>query len=294
MPEENSQRAALSARMKSGPLVVAPGIYDMISTLVASRMNFAALYMTGFGTVASHLGLPDAGIATYTDMVERLARMASIASAPIIADADTGYGGMINVHHTVRGYERAGAAAIQIEDQEFPKRCGHLAGKQLCTANEMVRRIKVAVDARRHDDTLVIARTDARSVLGLDEALRRAETYADAGADALFIEAPESEAEMARIGATFDKPLIANMAAGGRTPLVGQERLAQMGYRVAIYPGHGFLAAAHAAERSYRAVKDDDCAAQAAVPLYDLAAFAEILGYRDVETIAERYPVDAV
>jgi 2-methylisocitrate lyase-like PEP mutase family enzyme len=292
MHEQAERRKAFAARIRTGPLVVAPGIYDMISTVIADGMGFPALYMTGFGTVASHLGLPDAGIATYTDMVERLTRMASAAQTPIIADADTGYGGLVNVHHTVRGYERAGAAGIQIEDQEFPKRCGHLAGKRVCAADEMVRRIKVAVDARHDDNTLIIARTDARAVLGFDEALRRTDAYARAGADVLFIEAPESEAEMERIGRAFDLPLIANKAAGGRTPRVSQARLAQIGYRVAIYPGHGFLAAAHAAERSYRSVKAGDGTAASSVPLYDLAAFADILGFQEVENIEKRHSAD--
>lgn len=289
MHDHSQQRAAFAARLKSGALLAAPGVYDMISTIIADRMNFPALYMTGFGTVASHLGVPDAGIATYSDMVDRLARMASIAHTPIIADADTGYGGLVNVHHTVRGYERAGAAAIQLEDQEFPKRCGHLSGKQVCPTEEMVRRIKVAVDARRHDNTLIVARTDARAVLGFDEALRRAEAYANAGADVLFVEAPESVAEMERVGSSFDLPLVANMAAGGRTPLISQERLAQIGYRIAIYPGHGFLAAAQAAERSYLAVKHDNDLAEAGIALYDLPAFADMLGFQEVEELSRRF-----
>lgn len=284
----SSTRPDLAALLKGDSLVVAPGIYDMISTIIADRMAFPALYMTGFGTVASDLGLPDAGIATYTDMVGRLSRMCAVANAPIIADADTGYGGLVNVHHTVRGYEKAGAAAIQIEDQEFPKRCGHLAGKRICTMEEMLRRLDVALAARRHDNTLIVARTDARTVLGLDEALRRGEAYAKAGADILFIEAPESEAEMEKIGASFDLPLMANMAAGGRTPIISQTRLAEMGYRIAIYPGHGFLAAAHATEQSFEAIRKSDNGSES-VPLYDLKTLADMLGMADVSRIEDRF-----
>src|SRR6476660_9309490 len=179
---------------QSRKLVIAPGVHDMVSVRLASTFGFDALYMTGFGTVASNLGLPDAGLATYSDMVERVRRMASMASAPLIADGDTGYGGLLNVRHTVQGYEAAGAAAIQLEDQEFPKKCGHTPGRRVIPTADMVKKIKVAVDAR--------------TTLGLDEALRRADAYANAGADVLFVESPESEEELAKIGASFEQPLL--------------------------------------------------------------------------------------
>jgi 2,3-dimethylmalate lyase len=155
--------------------IVAPGVYDLVSARIADRMNFAALYMTGYGVAASYLGLPDAGLATFTDMLDRVRRIAEGATTPLIADADTGYGGLVNVRHTVRGYEAAGAQAIQLEDQEFPKKCGHTAGRRVIETDEMVAKIRVAIDSRRSDATLIIARTDARAALGLDEAIRRAQ-----------------------------------------------------------------------------------------------------------------------
>ena len=201
----------LRHRLQQPGLLSAPGVFDMVSLRLADNFGFDALYMTGFGTVASHMGLPDAGLATYSDMVGRVKAMASMAKTPLIADGDTGYGGLLNVAHTVRGYEAAGAAAIQLEDQEFPKKCGHTPMRRVIPMADMVRKIQVASDARSSKDFLIIARTDARSALGLDEALRRAEAYALAGADVLFIESPETEDEMRKIGSSFDLPLLANM-----------------------------------------------------------------------------------
>ena len=163
---------SLKKRLSEPGLVVAPGVYEMVSLRLADQFGFDALYMTGFGTVASYLGLPDAGLATYTDMVNRVSAMAGMAKTPLIADGDTGYGGLLNVHHTVRGYEMAGAAAIQLEDQEFPKKCGHTPGRRVIPKEDMVQKIKVAAEARQSKDFMIIARTDARTTLGLDEALR--------------------------------------------------------------------------------------------------------------------------
>src|SRR5271157_6488885 len=165
-------REVLNARLEDR-VIATPGVYDMVSLRMAAAMGFEALYMTGYGTVASHLGLPDAGLASYADMVGRVEVMAEMANAPLIADGDTGYGGLLNVRHTVQGYERAGAAAIQLEDQEFPKKCGHTPGRRVIAADDMVRKIAVAVEARRSADFLIIARTDARGALGLAEAIRR-------------------------------------------------------------------------------------------------------------------------
>src|SRR5690606_6397228 len=181
------KRARLRARLSEPGMIVAPGIYDMISVRIADRMGFDALYMTGYGTVASYLGLPDAGLATYTDMVNRAGTFARAANTPLIADGDTGYGGLLNVAHTVKGYEAAGVAGIQLEDQEFPKKCGHTPGRRVIPMEDMVKKIRVAAEAREDENFLIIARTDARSSLGLDEALRRAEAYGKAGADILFV-----------------------------------------------------------------------------------------------------------
>ena len=210
-PGESAMRKlidVLNARPRDR-VIAAPGVYDMVSLRMAAAMGFDALYMTGYGTVASHLGLPDAGLASYADMVGRVEAMARMAETPLIADGDTGYGGLLNVRHAVRGYERAGAAAIQLEDQEFPKKCGHTPGRRVVSADDMVRKIAVAAEARTSPDFLIIARTDARGSLGLAEAIRRARAYAEAGADMLFVESPET-----RGGDGGDRPRARRHAAG--------------------------------------------------------------------------------
>ncbi len=251
---ESNRSELLRARLAAGTFIVAPGVFDLISAKIADSMGFPALYMTGYGTVASHLGLPDAGLATYSDMVGRVERICAMTTTPLIADGDTGYGGLLNVRHTVRGYEAAGAAAIQLEDQEFPKKCGHTPGRRVVATEAMVRKIGVAVESRRSDDFLIIARTDARTTLGLDEAIRRADAYREAGADILFIESPESESELERIGASFDIPLLVNIVEGGRTPVLSREHLQKLGFQIAIFPATGFLAAAAALKRIFHAL----------------------------------------
>jgi len=264
-------------------VIAAPGVYDMVSLRMAAAMGFDALYMTGYGTVASHLGLPDAGLASYADMVGRVEAMARMAEAPLIADGDTGYGGLLNVRHTVRGYERAGAAAIQLEDQEFPKKCGHTPGRRVVPADDMVRKIAVAAEARTSADFLIIARTDARGSLGLAEAIRRARAYAEAGADMLFVESPESEAEMEEIGRELgDMPLVANMVEGGRTPMLEPKRLAEIGYALAIYPVAGLLSAAAALEAVYRQIRDTDSSLGSPAPLYSFAEMNRLMGFGEV------------
>ena len=272
-------RRDLKRLLSSGKLVIAPGVFDMISAKLADRAGFDALYMTGYGVVASHLGLPDAGLATYSDMVGRVDRFAHGVSTPLICDADTGYGGLLNVMHTVRGYEAAGACALQLEDQEFPKKCGHMPGRQVIACVDMEAKIRVAVESRTDPNLLVIARTDARTTLGLDEALRRAERYARAGADLLFIESPESAEEMERIGRSFDVPLVANMVEGGRTPILPAAELERIGYRLAIFPAIGFLAAGAALERAYGELKSKRSSAQFDTPLYEFKAFSQLMGF---------------
>src|SRR5580692_6694289 len=262
------QRADLRARLHAKELLVAPGVFDGISARIADQMEFEALYMTGYGTVASHLGLPDAGIATFSDMVGRVAVIAKGTKTPLIADGDTGYGGLLNVQYTVRGYEAAGAVAIQLEDQEFPKKCGHMLGRRVVPIDDMVDKIKVAVGSRESSDFLIIARTDARTTLGLDEALRRAEAYGTAGADILFVESPESLEEMRTIGRSFDKPLMANMVEGGRTPVVDKKTLEEVGYSLAIFPAFGFLAAGEALHNVYRRLKEGGSSVGSNIRLY--------------------------
>lgn len=279
----------LKTWLESGAFIPAPGIFDMISARIADRMGFKALYMTGYGTVASYLGLPDAGLASYTDMVNRAGAMAGMCRTPLIADADTGYGGLLNVAHTVRGYEAAGVQAIQLEDQEFPKKCGHTPGRRVIAAEDMVRKIKVASDARSSADFLIIARTDARTSLGLDEALRRGEMYAKAGADILFIESPESVEEMRQIGRAFHQPLIANMVEGGRTPLLPAADLQEIGYRIAIFPTAGFLAMGRAVENIYGDILRTGSSHGSNVPLYNFMDFSRLMGFEAVWEFDRRH-----
>ena len=283
------QRASLRARLAKRDLLIAPGIFDGISARIADQMGFEALYMTGYGTVASHLGLPDAGIATYTDMVGRVAVIAEGTRTPLIADGDTGYGGLLNVQYTVRGYEAAGAVAIQLEDQEFPKKCGHMLGRRVVPIDDMVDKIKVATSSRDDSNFLIIARTDARTTLGLDEALRRADAYAKAGADILFVESPESLEEMRAIGRTFDRPLVANMVEGGRTPVVDQKTLEELGYSIAIFPAFGFLAAGEALRQVYGHLKAHGSSVGGNVPLYKFSEFSELMGFGAVAAFDKKY-----
>ena len=281
----------LRQRLTDGEFIVAPGVFDMISALTADRMGFPALYMTGYGTIASFLGLPDAGLASYRDMVGRVETIARGTTTPLIADADTGFGGLLNVDHTVRGYERAGATAIQIEDQEFPKRCGHTPGRRVVPCEDMVRKIRVAVDARDSRDFLIVARTDARTDLGLDEALRRGEAYAEAGADVLFIESPESEAEMASICERLrGVPLLANIVEGGRTPELPRDRLRELGYSISIHPGSAFMAAAAACAGIYQSLKESGSTANAKPPLLGFPEMNELIGFPAVWDFEKRHP----
>jgi 2,3-dimethylmalate lyase len=252
--------------------------------------------MTGFGTVASSTGLPDAGLATYSDMVGRVKAMAGMAAKPLIADGDTGYGGLLNVQHTVRGYEAAGAQAIQLEDQEFPKKCGHTPGRRVIAMADMVRKIKVAVDSRTSSDFLIIARTDARSSLGLDEALHRAEAYAAAGADILFVESPESVDEMRRIGELGKRlgvPLLANMVEGGRTPVLSQAQLEAIGYKIAIFPVTTLLAAAAAMKAVYAQLLATGSSTQMPVPLMPFSELTQLMGFEEVWAFDKKYAEDA-
>jgi len=240
----------LRSLLAAGEFVLAPGVFEMFSARIADRMGFKALYMTGYGVSASHLGLADAGLVTYRDMVERARTIAQGTQTPLIADADTGFGGLLNVRETVRGYEAAGVQAIQIEDQEMPKKCGHTPNRRVVPLADAVKRVEVAVEARKSGDFLVVARTDARTALGLDEALRRARAFARAGADILFVEAPESQEEFARIGGELagEAKLLANMVPTGRSPMLPAQKLAQLGFSIAIYPGAGMAAACAALE----------------------------------------------
>jgi len=272
-----------------GEFLVAPGVFDMFSARIADRMGFKALYMTGYGVSASHLGLPDAGLVTYTDMVGRARTIAEGTTTPLIADADTGFGDLINVRHTVRGYEAAGVQAIQIEDQEMPKKCGHTPNRRVVPLEEMVRKIEVALEARRHDDTLIIARTDSRTSLGLDEAIRRGKAYAKAGADVIFVEAPETEEEFRRVGGEVDAWLLANMVPSGNSPVVPGDRLREFGFDIVIYPSVGMNAACAALREAYGFLREHGSTQGSPVPGITMREMHELVGFPDVWEFERRH-----
>lgn len=282
-----------SVRIKNmlgrGDLVIAPGVFDMFSARIADRLDFRALYMTGYGVSGSYLGLADAGLVTYRDMVDRARTIAEGTTTPLIADADTGFGGLINVRQTVRGYEAAGVQAIQIEDQEMPKKCGHTPNRRVIPVADMCRKIEVAIDARRKADTLIIARTDARTGLGLDEAIARGKAYARAGADIVFIEAPESEEEFKRVGNEIDALLMANMVPTGKSPVVSAKRLKEYGFAVAIYPAAGMAVVCAALEANYRYLHEHGSTEGSPVPAYTMAQLHELMGFPDVWEFERRF-----
>jgi 2-methylisocitrate lyase-like PEP mutase family enzyme len=228
-----SKTELLRSFLNKKKLLVVPGIYDALTARIAQHCGARAIYMTGFGTSASY-GYPDFGLLTMTEMLDNVRRISDAVNIPLIADADTGYGNPINVYRTVREYERAGATAIQFEDQTWPKRCGHMEGKQVISSEEMVSKIKAAVDARVSPETVLVVRTDAIKTHGFDEAICRGAMYAEAGADILFIEAPADEEQMRKIPKLFEKPCLMNMALG--VPGIDQKTLEEMGYAVVIYP----------------------------------------------------------
>jgi 2-methylisocitrate lyase-like PEP mutase family enzyme len=273
----------LGDALRAGEFVAAPGLHDMIAAVIANKVGFEFVYASGFWLTASAYGLPDAGIATYTQMVDRVSTLTRTVNAGVIADADTGYGGLLNVHHTVRGYEEAGVVAIQIEDQEFPKKCGHTPFKRVVPILDMVEKIEVAGAARRDPESmLVIARTDARQPEGFEGACKRGEAYAEAGADIVFLEALESEEEMREACRRIRKPMMANMADGGKTPIRSKTELKEMGYALAIYPSITGLAAGAAIENALRVFQAEGTSDSPNLPLFNFREFQSLIGFEDV------------
>ena len=284
-----TSKTRLKSILESGKFVISPGVFDMFSARIADRIGFSALYMTGYGVSGSYLGVADAGLVTYRDMVERARTIVDGTATPLIADADTGFGGLINVRQTVRGYEAAGVQAIQIEDQEMPKKCGHTPNRRVIASPDMCRKIEVAVDARTRPDTLIIARTDSRTGLGLSEAIRRGQDYAKAGADIVFVEAPESEDEFKRVGDEVDCWLLANMVPTGKSPVVSAENLKAYGFNIAIYPSAGMSVACAALEASYGYLKGHGSTDGSAVPAYTMAQLHELMGFPEVWEFEKRF-----
>jgi carboxyvinyl-carboxyphosphonate phosphorylmutase len=270
--------------------VLAPGAYDALSARLIEAAGFPVVYMTGFGAAASLLGRPDVGLLTMSEMVDNARRMVQAVRVPVIADADTGYGNPLNVIRTVREYEQAGVAGIHIEDQVAPKKCGHLEGKQVIPAGEMVEKVRAAVAARRSPDFVIIARTDARAVEGMDRALARARRYREAGADVLFVEAPQSEAEVTAVATALpDVPLLFNWAEGGKTPPLPLERLRDLGFRLIIFPISMLLTATRAMRETLAQI----AAAGTPLPVMDrltgFGDFVDFIGLPEIRALEQRF-----
>jgi 2-methylisocitrate lyase-like PEP mutase family enzyme len=283
-----TRRALRDLVQRKGGVVV-PGAYDAVSARLVERAGFPAVYMTGYGTSASRLGLPDLGFAGLAEMADHARNLAAAVGIPLIADADTGYGNALSVRRTVQTYEAAGVAALHLEDQVTPKRCGHLSGHQIVPRAEFAGKIRAAVEARTDPDLLVIARTDAISAEGFDEALRRGEAAAKAGADMLFIEAPRSEAEVARIAEAFDTPLLYNYAPGGRSPLLPFPRLRELGYAIVILPVDTLFVAVKAMTDFLREVRTADDLTRLADRYVSFRDFNELIGVTEQLGLADRY-----
>jgi 2,3-dimethylmalate lyase len=283
-------RQTLGELLDGPDMVLAPGCYDALGARLVHEAGFPAAYTTGFGTAASRLGRPDIGLLGMTEMVDNARRIAAAVTIPVIADADTGYGNAINVIRTVREYEAAGVAAIHIEDQAMPKRCGHMEHKQLIAAAEMAGKVEAAVAARRRDEFLIIARTDSRAVEGLDAALERARLYREAGADVLFVEAPQSTDEIETIARAFpDVPLLFNYAEGGKTPPVTHAFLRELGFKLVIFPLSMLLVATSAMRSILAAVKADGSPVAVLESLLPFASFLDFIGMPEVRELERRF-----
>lgn len=272
--------------------VIAPGVADALAARLVALEGFEAVYMTGFGTSLTRLGMPDVGLLTATEMADNAGRIAEASGLPVVADADTGYGNPINTRRTIRDYEKAGVAGVHIEDQVWPKRCGHLAGKRVIPAAEMVAKIQAACDARHDADFLIIARTDAIAVEGIEAALERASRYREAGADMLFIEAPVGREQVERVASHFKGvPLLYNMAASGKTPDLAADELGALGFRLAIYPNWVILAAIPAMQRLLRELKRTGTIAHLRSEVATFQQFTDIAGLPEIQELERRYGV---
>jgi len=281
----------LKARLSLPPILVAPGVYDALTAALAEAAGFEALYLSGAAVSYTRLGRPDIGLASLTEMADTLALIRDRVALPIVIDADNGFGNALNAQRTMRLYERAGANALQVEDQSYPKRCGHLSDKSLIAAAEMAGKIAAMADARQSVETLIIARTDAIAVEGLDAALDRAETYLEAGADALFIEAPQSEEQLAAVTARFKgrAPLMANMVEGGATPLQSAADLQAMGFALVIFPGGIVRALAKTAEEYYASLRAHGSNRPFAERMFDFAGLNARVGTEEMLAAGRRY-----
>ena len=271
--------------------LLAPGIYDALSGLIAEQSGAQAVYLSGASIAYTRFGRSDVGLVSVSEVHDTLAAVTDRIKIPIIVDADTGFGNALNVQRTIRNFERAGAAAIQIEDQSFPKRCGHLNGKVLIKTDEMVGKVKAAVDARKTSDTLIIARTDARAVEGLQEAIDRAQSYKEAGADIIFIEAPRSVDELKIIRKSFhlNTPLLANMVEGGKTPVKTADDLKNLGYNIVIFPGGAVRAATFQLQEYYAGLLKNGSNAEFSKRMHDFDSLNAVIGTPELLSLGKKY-----
>jgi len=284
----------LRRRLARKPIVVAPGVYDALTAHLAERAGFSTLYFSGAAIAYTRLGRPDIGLVGMSEVADTISMISDRVRADLVVDADTGYGNALNVGRTIRLFERAGARAIQLEDQAFPKRCGHLDNKSLIPSDEMVGKIKAALDARRSRETLVIARTDAVAVEGFDRAVARAVSYRDAGADILFIEAPKTRAELQRIPpAVGNVPLMANMVEGGKTPPLNAAELEAIGFSLVIFPGAIVRVLARAANEFYATLAAKGTSGSFQDRMYDCTAFNDVIGTPEMIALGKQYEANA-
>lgn len=281
----------LRERLQQPQPLLAPGVYDALTALVAEQAGFEALYLSGASVAYTRLGRSDVGLTTATEVAQTIAHITDRVQVPLIVDADTGFGNALNTQRTVRDFERAGAAMVQIEDQTFPKRCGHLDGKGVVPVAEMEGKLRAALDARHDDQTLILARTDAVAVEGLEAALERAERYLACGVDALFIEALRSDEQMqlACTQLAGRVPLLANMVEGGKTPVKTARELGERGFRIVIFPGGTARAVAHTLQAYYRSLQQHQCTAPWQDRMLDFAGLNQVLGTRDLLDLGGRY-----
>lgn len=283
----------LRTRLTRKPIVVAPGVYDALTAHLAERAGFSTLYVSGAAIAYTRLGRPDIGLVAMNEVADTISMISDRVRANLVVDADTGYGNALNVGRTMRLFERAGARAIQLEDQAFPKRCGHLDNKTLIPPEEMVGKIKAALDARRSRETLVIARTDAVAVEGFDRAVARAASYRDAGADILFIEAPKTRAELERIPPAVGKvPLMANMVEGGKTPPLNAAQLEAIGFSLVIFPGAIVRVLARAADEFYETLAAKGTSESFQNRMYDFTALNDVIGTPEMIALGKQYEAD--
>jgi 2,3-dimethylmalate lyase len=289
--QRNAGPARLREMLAAEEPVLAPGAFDALSARLVQGAGFEAVYITGFGASASLLGRPDVGLLSFGEMVDNARRIVQAVSIPVIADVDDGYGNPINVIRTVREYEAAGVSAIHLEDQVSPKKCGHMEGKQVIGASEMVEKVRAAVEVRYSEEFLIIARTDARAVEGMEGALERARLYREAGADALFVEAPQNEEEVAAVAEAFakDVPLLFNWVESGKTPPVPLERLRELGYRLVIFPISTLLAATGAMKETLARIRAEGSSVGTMDELLGFGEFTNLIGLPGIRELEERY-----